>query len=182
MFSEEQIIRGCKKNERKAQRLLYDRYAPKMLGVCMRYAQNRHEAEDILQEGFIKIFLRIKQFENKGSFEGWIKKIIVNTAISNFRKNNRHYYHEEIDNISENNTRTYVPNYEFTKNELLQVIRELPEGYRIVFNLFAIEGYKHKEIAELLNINETTSKSQFSRAKKLIKKRLEKLSIAKTIA
>lgn len=182
MFSEEQIISGCKKNERKAQKMLYDRFAPIMLGVCIRYAQDRQEAEDILQEGFLKIFLGIRQFENKGSFEGWIKRIMVNTAISNYRKNLKHYYHDEIDNASNIDNSPFVPNYEFSKTELLQVIRELPEGYRLVFNLYAIEGYKHKEIADLLDISVTTSKSQFSRAKKMIKKRLEGISIAKTIA
>lgn len=182
MFTEEQIIEGCLKNDRNAQRVLYDRYAPLMLGICMRYAQDKAEAEDVLQEGFVKVFLRIKQYKKKGSFEGWLKRIIINTAISNYRKNLKHYYHSELGDVSEGYYKTKFPNSDFTKDELLAVIRELPKGYRIVFNLYAIEGYKHKEIADMLDIDTTTSKSQYSRARKLLQKKLKELSKEKKLA
>ncbi len=181
MFSEEQIIRACKKNDKKAQKMLYNRFAPIMLGICMRYALSRPEAEDIMQEGFLKIFLKIKQYQGTGSFEGWMRKIIINTAISNYRKNLKHYYQDDLDNVSDINS--YTVSYgEFTKDELLKVIRELSSGYRIIFNMFAIEGYKHKEIAKMLNIDVATSKSQYSRAKKIIRKNLINLSVERTIA
>ncbi|GAB4281305.1 MAG: sigma-70 family RNA polymerase sigma factor [Marinilabiliales bacterium] len=182
MFSEEQIIEGCRKNDRKAQKVLYDRYASLFLGICLRYAQSRQEAEDILQDGFVKIFFRIKQFKGQGSFEGWMKRIIINTAISNYRSNLKHYYKQDIQEVPDSSHNINVPDCDFTKEELLEVIQELSPGYRIVFNLFAIEGYKHKEIAKMLNIDITTSKSQYSRAKKILQKKLQLISAEKTIA
>ena len=181
MVNLEQIVADCQKFDKKAQRLLYDEYAPLMLGICTRYAKDRQEAEDILQEGFLKIFSKIDQYNGVGSFEGWMKRIMVNTSITNYRKNLKRYYQEEIEDYKESQ-HTSENNSDFTKDELLNAIRTLPKGYQMVFNLFAIEGYKHKEIAEMLDIEETTSKSQFSRARKLLQTRLLELSKETVVA
>ena len=175
MQNHAQIIARCRKKDKKAQKKLYNTYAPLFLGMCMRYSRDRSEAEDILQEAFVKIFLNIESFDGKGSFEGWMKRIVVNTAITFYNQNQKHYHHQEIEQVS-----TYDDNEvfgtEYTQEELLYVINQLPDGYRMVFNLFAIEGYMHKEIAEMLSIDVNTSKSQFSRAKKLIREKLKLLS------
>lgn len=164
--------------DRKAQKLLYDKYSSLFLGICMRYANSRDEAEDILQDGFVKIFMNIKQYRGEGSFEGWMKRVLINTAISNYRSNLKYYYHADIDEIKKTEIdESSVDNSEFSKEELLKVINSLPEGFKIVFNLYAIEGYKHKEIGEMLDIDIGTSKSQYSRAKALIQKKL--LDLAK---
>lgn len=181
MVNLEQIIADCRKSNKKAQRLLYNEYAPLMLGICMRYAKDKQEAEDILQDGFLKIFLKINQYQGEGSFEGWMKRIIINTSITNYRKNLKRYYQEEIEDYKEYK-HTSENNSDFTKEELLNAIRSLPKGYQMVFNLFAIEGYKHKEIAEMLDIEETTSKSQFFRAKKLLQSKLIELSKEAVVA
>lgn len=180
MLSLEELIIGCQKSNRKAQKELYDRYAPVLLGVCTRYAKESSEAEDVLQEGFIKIFEKIKLFNGEGSFEGWMRKLMVNTAISNYRKNLKRYYKVDIDEPQVQGLTSDWTSLEYTQDELMQIIGSLPDGYRMVFNLYAIEGYKHKEIGDLLDIDETTSKSQYSRAKKQIQKKLTELSKIKT--
>jgi RNA polymerase sigma factor (sigma-70 family) len=176
MMSDQQIINGCAKHERKAQQLLYDKYSRFLLGICMRYVSDKAEAEDILQDSFLKIFFNIHDFSGIGSFTGWLRKITVNTAITHYHKNLKFRYHVDIDE--------YVPveagvmGFEedlFTSDELFKVLNELPAGYRMVFNLYAVEGYKHKEIAEMLKIDTNTSKSQYSRAKAVIRDKLEKL-------
>ncbi|MCX7861893.1 MAG: RNA polymerase sigma factor [Bacteroidales bacterium] len=172
MYNEKEIIEGCKKQNRKAQKMLYERYSSKFLGICMRYAKDRQEAEDILQDAFLKIFERIDQFNYSGAFEGWMRRIIVNTAISNYRKNLKHYHHYDIDEIKEYEEDINTEELEFTLEEMLKVIQSLSPGYRMVFNLYAIEGYAHKEIAEMLGIDIATSKSQYSRARKIIQYRL----------
>jgi RNA polymerase sigma-70 factor (ECF subfamily) len=169
------IIDRCIRKDKTAQKMLYNLYASTLLGICFRYARDRTEAEDILQDGFVKIFTHIEKFEGKGSFEGWMKRIIVNTAITHYHQNLKHYYHQDFDEISETKTLNNT-NADFTQAELLQVINELPSGFRIIFNMYVVEGYKHKEIAQMLDIDIGTSKSQFSRAKRLIRKRLLELS------
>jgi RNA polymerase sigma-70 factor (ECF subfamily) len=181
MQSEQQIIEGCLKNSRKAQKLLYDKYASKFLGMCMRYAKDRLEAEDILQEGFLKIFGRIAQFSGLGSFEGWMKRIVVNTAITNYRQNLKHYYKQHIDEVNETDIDAPFSDSEYSLEELLKVIQALPPGYRMVFNMFAIEGFQHKEIAEMMGIDVTTSKSQYSRARKLLREKLAELKKEKRV-
>ncbi len=181
MHSEQQIIEGCLKNSRKAQKMLYDKYASKFLGMCMRYAKDRLEAEDILQEGFLKIFGRIGQFSGLGSFEGWMKRIIVNTAITNYRQNLKHYYKQHIDEVNETDIDAPFADSEYSLEELLKVIQALPPGYRMVFNMFAIEGFQHKEIAEMMGIDVTTSKSQYSRARKLLREKLAELKKEKRV-
>ena len=177
MISEEKLIEKCRNNDRAAQKRLYNSYAPIMLGICMRYVYERSEAEDILQEGFLKIFTKIGEFEGRGSFEGWMKRIFVNTAITHYHKNSKHNkYHYDIDDVQiPKNEKPAYGESEFTKEELFKIIHSLPEGYKVVFNLYALEGYKHKEIAEMLKIDINTSKSQYSRAKKLIRRKLEAL-------
>lgn len=176
MMSDGQLIEGCARHDRKAQQELYNRYSGFLLGVCMRYATDKAEAEDILQESFLKIFFNIKDFSGTGSFIGWLRKIAVNTAITHYHKHLKFRYHIEIEEFI--SVETGVSSFEedlFTSDELYKVLNELPAGYRMVFNLYAVEGYKHKEIAEMLGIDTNTSKSQYSRAKGVIREKLEKL-------
>jgi RNA polymerase sigma factor (sigma-70 family) len=176
MRSDQQIIEGCARHNRKAQQVLYDQYSRLLLGICLRYATDKAEAEDILQESFLKIFLNIKDFSGTGSFIGWLRKVTVNTAITHYHKNLKYRYHVEIEEYV--SVETGVTSFEedfFTSEDLYMVLNELPAGYRMVFNLYAIEGYKHKEIAEILDIDMNTSKSQYSRAKAVLRDKLEKL-------
>ena len=175
-MSDQQIIDGCARHERKAQKILYEKYSRLLMGVCMRYAIDKAEAEDILQDSFLKIFYGIKDFSGSGSFIGWMRKVAVNTAITFYHKNLKYRYHSEIEEYV--SVETGVTSFEedfYTSDELYKVLNELPAGYRMVFNLYAVEGYKHKEIAEMLGIDTNTSKSQYSRAKAVLRDKLEKL-------
>ena len=177
MFTEKEIIDGCIKNDRKMQKVLYERYASKLYAICMRYVKDKAEADDILQEGFLKVFTKIEQFSQEHSFEGWIKRIVINTAITHYNQNLKHYYQKELDEIKESEIEhVSIFESEFSNEELLGIIHELADGYRVVFNLFAIEGFKHKEIADILGIDVATSKSQFHRARKIIQEKLLELS------
>lgn len=175
-MTELDLVNRLKKKDKKAQKYLYDKYSALFYSMCIRYATNNDEAKDILQEGFVKIFRYIKQFSGKGSFEGWMKKIIVNNAINYYHKFLKYRYHDDInesyDIESDDN---FYNESTFTYDELLQIINDLPIGYRTIFNMYAIEGYKHKEISEMLNISENTSKSQYHRAKKILQERLAKI-------
>jgi RNA polymerase sigma-70 factor (ECF subfamily) len=176
MMSDQQIIEGCAKHERKAQQMLYDRYSRFLLGVCLRYVADKAEAEDILQDSFLKIFFNIDEYSGTGSFTGWLRKVAVNTAITHYHKNLKHRYHLEIEEYV--SVETGVSSFEddfFTSDELYRVLNELPAGYRMVFNLYAVEGYRHKEIAEMLGIDINTSKSQYSRARAVIREKLDRL-------
>jgi RNA polymerase sigma-70 factor (ECF subfamily) len=167
-MTEEAILQGCLKNEAAAQRELYNRYSPKMLAVCYRFAHNREDAEDMLQEGFIKVFSQMHTFLNKGAFEGWIRRIIVHTCINNLKKNKR--FNESLDIVHAHGVQVReesVPSIVQAK-QIVECIRILPIGYRTVLNLYAIEGYSHKEIAEMLDIEESTSRSQYTRAKHML--------------
>ena len=172
MVPEKNIIEGCIAGDRYMQKLLYQKFASKMLGICMRYCKSKDEAEDVLQDSFIKIFKNITTFKEAGSFEGWIKRIVVNTALNNYRSNFKRYFQTEIDEIHETSQMQHIANDSLSEKELLKMIKELPEGYRMVFNLYAIEGYTHKEIGEMLEISENTSKSQLSRARVYLQKKL----------
>ena len=173
---DQQIIELCAKHDRKAQQVLYDKYSRLLLGVCLRYATDKAEAEDILQDSFLKIFFSIKDFTGSGSFIGWLRKVAVNTAITHYHKNLKYRYHVDIDEYVtiEAGVMSFEEDF-FTSDELYKVLNELPTGYRMVFNLYAVEGYKHKEIAEMLGIDTNTSKSQYSRAKAVIRDKLENL-------
>jgi len=175
-MSELQIIEGCARHERKAQKVLYEKYSRLLMGICMRYASNKAEAEDILQDSFLKIFFRITDYSGTGSFVGWLRKVVVNTAITNYHVNLKYRYHVEIEEYVsvESGSAGFDEDF-FTADELYKVLNELPRGYRMIFNLYAVEGYKHKEIAEMMGIDTNTSKSQYSRAKAVIRDKLEKL-------
>ncbi|MDD5569951.1 MAG: sigma-70 family RNA polymerase sigma factor [Bacteroidales bacterium] len=173
-LEESVLIEGCKAGKRSFETELFNKYASAMLGICMRYARNKDEAEDIAQEGFVKVFLKIKEFRHEGSFEGWMKKIMVNTALNYHRNNLKHFFHKDIDEI-EDRYETEEENYEevnLREKELIEIIQSLPEGYRVVFNLYVFEEYGHKEIAESLGITESTSKSQLFKARRYLKKKV----------
>ena len=176
-MTEEAILQGCLKNEASAQRELYNRYSPKMLAVCYRFAHNREDAEDMLQEGFIKVFSQIHTFLNKGAFEGWIRRIIVHTCINNLKKNKK--FNESVDLIHATAMQVReesVPSIVQAK-QVVECIRILPIGYRTVLNLYAIEGYSHREIGNMLDIEESTSRSQYTRAKQMLEDILIKKKI-----
>jgi len=164
-----QIIDACIKEDRIAQRILYDTYSKKMLGVCIRYATDTMEAEDILQEGFIKVFNNISQYTHKGSLEGWIRRIMVNTALNKIRNKKIIEYTDELNNDIEYHT-TEGPIEKMNHNQLLKLIDKLPIGYKTVFNLYAIDGFSHKEIAKKLNHKESTTRAQYHKSKEYLKK------------
>ena len=176
-MTEEAILKGCLNNEAAAQRELYNRYSAKMLAVCYRYAHNREDAEDMLQEGFIKVFLQMHTFENRGAFEGWVRRIIVHTCINILKKNKK--FNESVDIIHATGAMVReesVPSIVQAK-QIVECIRMLPIGYRTVLNLYAIEGYSHREIGIMLDIEESTSRSQYTRAKAM----LEEILVRKKI-
>lgn len=175
-MTEDLLIAGCLNNSPVAQRELYNRYSPKMLSVCYRFAHNREDAEDMLQEGFIKVFTQIHTFQNKGAFEGWIRRIIVHTCINVLKRNKRFNEAVDIEQAAEAHVRESIPAILQAK-QVVECIRLLPVGYRTVLNLYAIEGYSHKEIGEILEIEESTSRSQYTRAKNM----LEQILIKKRI-
>lgn len=166
------LVQGCKDGDPNSQRALFEQFYGMLLGICLRYATDRDEAKDILQEGYVKIFNNIKHFQFTGSFEGWMKRIMINTAIDQYRKNQNEPYWHDIDASQELGTAEEALQ-NLNQEDLLKVVQALPEGYRMVFNLYVIEGYNHQEIAEMLTINEGTSKSQLAKAKKMLQKKLE---------
>lgn len=176
-MTEEYIIAGCLQNESAAQRELYNRFSPKMLSVCYRFAQSREDAEDMLQEGFIKVFTQIHTFQNKGAFEGWIRRIIVHTCINFLKKYKKFSDSVDIDQaITAHVKEETIPSIMQAK-QVTECIRHLPIGYRTVLNLYAIEGYSHREIATMLDIEESTSRSQYTRAKSMLENILVKKNI-----
>lgn len=177
-YSEAELVDGCKRGSRVHQQALYDQYHRLMYGVCLRYADGGEDARDILQEGFIKVFKHIASFAGKGSFEGWIRRIMVHTSIEHYRRNSRYFMvdieearqvHFDADTLAS-----------MSREEIMGIVRDLPAGYRTVFNLYVIEGYSHQEIGEMLNISVGTSKSQLSRAKKLLQDKLNALNMRAT--
>jgi len=166
-IAENDLIKGCLDGDRRMQEELYNRFAAKMYGVSLRYASNAEEAQDILQEGFVKIFRKLETYRGDGSFEGWIRRIFVNTAIEHFR---RRVYQQPI---TEHHEKSVEGNYlsvldDMAEKDILALVQELSPGYRTVFNLYVVEGYTHREIGEMLGISEGTSKSQLSRAKVIL--------------
>lgn len=170
-----ELLKLCLVSDRKAQFQFYDKYAPKLFGICMRYAKNTTDAEDILQEGFIKIFKYLSDFRGEGSLEGWMRRIIVTTALNFYKRKN--LLNKDID---PDDVKIALPSdheilAKMTQEEILKLVQELPTGYRTVFNLNTIEGYSHKEIGEMMNISVNTSKSQLSRAKSSLQHKIIKL-------
>ena len=174
MLGEQELIDGCRKGDRASQKALYDRYCRKMMVVCLRYSKSSAEAEDILQEAFVKVFQAIKDFRQESKLETWITRIMVNTALNAQRKKLYLFPMVDVTEIVLPDEEMSISGIHFT--QLLEIIQSLPQGCQIVFNLFAIEGYSHKEIAESLGISEGTSKSQFARAKSLLQAKLVKES------
>jgi RNA polymerase sigma factor (sigma-70 family) len=168
---EQDLIKGCLRRDRVSQQQLFDLYSSKMYAICYRYVKNPMEAEDILVTAFTKIFERINQFKGDGSFEGWIRRVMVNEALTFLRKSRNMYLETDLEQADRE------PNYDqlsdhLEAEDLMRMIQELPAGYRLVFNMYAIDGYSHKEIAEQLGISENTSKSQLSRARTYLQKLL----------
>lgn len=168
--SEKHLIRQAKAGKRPAQRQLYERYSPKMLGVCRQYIRDLHFAEDVMVSAFVRVFKNLSQFQDKGSFEGWIRKIMVNECISYLRKQQFVVFDDEV--VDAHSTDLSVTETQYDADYLQSLIDELPEGYRMVFLLYAVEGYKHPEIAETLGISEGTSKSQLFKARKVLQENL----------
>lgn len=176
-MTEELMLAGCVQNHASSQEALYRRFSPRMLGVCYRFAKNREDAEDMLQEGFIKVFTQIHQYRNEGALEGWVRRIVVHTCINILKKNKK--FSDSVDisfakglQITEENIPSLVQ-----AKQVVECIRLLPIGYRTVLNLYAIEGYSHKEISDVLDIEESTSRSQYTRAKTMLEDILLKKKI-----
>ncbi|HQV40091.1 MAG TPA: RNA polymerase sigma factor [Flavobacteriales bacterium] len=173
-LSEYELARGCQREERSAQEALYARFARRMFVVCLRYARHRPEAEDLLQEGFVRVFDKLGGFRMEGSLEGWIRRIMVHTCINHVRKKSVRNEVLGTDHLQERSVAP-VAMANLGQEELMTMVQELPPGYRAVFNLYAIEGYDHAEIAELMAFGESTSRSQLAKARQMLQRRLEEL-------
>ena len=175
-MTDEELIRGCVKEDESSQREIFQKYAGKMLAVCQRYARNSMDAEDIVQDSFIKVFDKIHQFKSEGSFEGWIRKIVVNTALKKYTVIR---YEKEVSGYEvkerDESTMEATAYSQITEKELMSLINNLPDGYRLVFNLYVIEGYQHEEIAEMLKIQPGTSRSQLVKARNMLKNQIIKM-------
>ncbi|HUS01060.1 MAG TPA: RNA polymerase sigma factor [Chitinophagaceae bacterium] len=174
-MTDDELIKGCIKEDGSCQRELFRRYAGKMLGVCQRYARSSADAEDIVQDAFIKVFEKIHQFKSEGSFEGWIRKIVVNTALKKYTviRYDKEVSGYEITDRNESFTEASAYAH-LNEKELLGMINNLPDGYRLIFNLYVIEGYQHEEIAQMLKIQPGTSRSQLVKARNMLKERILK--------
>jgi RNA polymerase sigma factor (sigma-70 family) len=167
-LTESRLIENCINGNRKSQKDLYDMYAPKMFAICLRYTKNQMDAEDTLQEGFVKLYNNLHRFRGEGSFDGWVRRIFVNTAIEHIRKKNLNITSGEgLENSIADRHKSALDN--LYEKDIIKSSMDLSEGYRTVFNLYAVEGFSHKEIANRLGITESTSKSQFSRAKAILR-------------
>jgi RNA polymerase sigma factor (sigma-70 family) len=170
--TENDLINGSIAGDRRIQEMLYQRFAPKMYAVCLRYSNNSDDAQDLLQEGFIKVFRNLEKFRKEGSFEGWIRRVFVNTAIEHYRRK------VNLNTISEKEERTIEDGAwnvldQMAAKDIIELVQELSPGYRSVFNMYVIEGYSHKEIGDMLEISEGTSKSQLARAKAILQKKVQ---------
>jgi RNA polymerase sigma factor, sigma-70 family len=175
-MNELQLIAGCKEQKREAQKMLYETYARKMYSICLRYSSDADAAQDLLQDGFMKIFAHIGSFQDKGSFEGWLKRIFINLALENLRKRKSIIQTSDdvqaLPDVVDDSTEDEQM-YKISETELLNMVQDLPRGYSTVFNLYAIEDYSHKEIAEMLGISEGTSRSQYVRARQILQERVK---------
>lgn len=174
-YALEDIVKGCQAGEREFQELLYNTSSSKMLGICTRYAKDNFEAEDMMQTGFIKVFKKINDYRGEGSFEGWMRRIMVHTSIEFYRKNLRSLHMVNIDETHEQAASSNFDMSSLNVKDLMRLIQNLSTGYRMVFNMYAIEGYSHKEIGEQLGITEGASKSQLSRARAILREQVLKL-------
>ena len=172
-----QLLKDCLKLKPEAQRRLYDHFAPSMLGVCFRYTKSISDAEDVLQEGFVKVFKHLKQYKSDGELGSWIRKIMVNTALNYLKSNRKYQYDLSFDEMPLHLVSTDNPEVTLQTKELAELIRQLPTGFQTIFNLHAVEGYTHVEIASMLGISDGTSRSQYARARSLLIEWIEKFSI-----
>ena len=169
--TEKNLLALCREGDRHACKQLFDRHSRKMMALCYRFARDRNEAEDILQEGFIRVFTKLHLFNGNGSFESWMKRVIVNTALKYRERHIVRHNYTEIENVHVfDKTPSIIE--EISKDEILELIQELPDGYRTVFNLYVLEGYSHKDIGKMLNIGESTSRSQLVKARTILKQKL----------
>ncbi|MDX5420417.1 MAG: RNA polymerase sigma factor [Hymenobacteraceae bacterium] len=177
MYTEEEIIAGCLQEKPSFQEKLYQLYAGRMMAVCVRYTRSRFEAEDIFHEAFVKVFQNLKNYQG-GSFEGWVRRIFVNTAINHYHKNRKYLDQLDYSTVEESTPAADDIISMISGKELLALINQMPEGYRLIFNMYVVEGFNHREIADMLKIAEGTSKSQLAKAKSHLKKMFQKLSIS----
>jgi RNA polymerase sigma-70 factor (ECF subfamily) len=173
-MSEKQLIAGCLKGDRKCQKELYDLYSRKMMGVCLRYAGDRETARDLLQDGFIRVFTSLDTYTGAGSLDGWVRTVFVNGALEYLRKRDILRNSTDIESMNEVLADEDSAVSKISAGELMEVVQSLPDGFKAVFNLYAIEGYSHKEIAERLHITESTSRSQYVRARKWLQERIDR--------
>ena len=169
------LIESCIKGDRSAQKVIYDRLAPRMFPVCIRYVGDRELAQDILQDGFVTLFTRLDTYKGEGSFEGWARKIFVTTALMELRKKDALKMSEDLEVVRGMKTETTTQLQNIGYKDLMSVITQLPPGFRTVFNMYAIEGYSHKEIGEILGISETTSRTQLSRARIWLQNKIKEI-------
>lgn len=188
-MSDKGLADRCKAGDRAAMRTLYERYYSPMLGVCLRYAANYADAEDYVQDGFIKVFSDIHSYKGKGSLEGWIRRVIINSVLMKLRKARKEFSQDDMETavdeavgepMSDEEEQKDIDVLDFSQDEAVEIIQTLPEGFRKVLNLYVIDGFKHREIAKMLNISVGTSKSQLNRARKLMKQKLIEYSKTKT--
>lgn len=172
-LNEQDLIQACVQGNERAQRQLYEKHSRVMFGICLRYSNSYEEAKDILQDGFVKVFTKMGQFGFQGSFEGWMKRIFVNTALEYYRSQKNHMFQEDVEEASGIAHNDYTLD-KMGQKEILALIQAMPVGYRNVLNLYIVEGYSHAEIADMLGINEGTSKSQLSRARVILQQAIRK--------
>jgi len=173
------LANKCVEGDQLAQRKLFEKYAPKMMGVCLRYTKDVEQAEDVMQDGFVKVFTKLDKYSGEGSLEGWVRRIMVNTALDHIRRNTKFNANISMDDVEYKVESDSDALGSLMEEDLLKLIQEMPDGYRTVFNMFAIEGYSHKEIGEQLGVSENTSKSQYSRAKAYLRIKVEELEIGR---
>ncbi len=178
-MDETTLANKCIEGDQRAQRKLFEMYAPKMMGVCLRYMKDHAQAEDVLQDGFVKVFTKLEKYSGDGSLEGWVRRIMVNTALDQLRKTNKFQANVSMDDVSYKVESGDDALASLIEEDLLKLIQEMPTGYKTVFNMFAIEGFSHKEIGEKLGVSENTSKSQYSRAKAYLRIKVEELEIGR---
>jgi RNA polymerase sigma factor (sigma-70 family) len=176
MLTDAELIKGCQEGKNNVQQQLYQRFAGTMFGVCLRYFDSREEAEDALQEGFIRVFLNIKTFRSEGSLEGWVRRIIINTALNQIRNNQKYQHHADLEEIGNVASEEADMISKITHEDMLKLLLQLPPGYRMVFNLYEIEGFSHKEIADRLEISVSTSKTQLLKARKVLQRKMTELN------
>lgn len=174
-----ELLTLCKKGDARAQQALYSAFKSTVMGLCRRYTRNREEAEDVFQETFIRVFRSIEQLNEVEKLEPWIKRIAVNAAVTYYHRNKRHYYHADYLDVDSQNEDYEMILSGLSDTVLVEVVNQLPDGYRMVFNMYVVEGYSHAEVGELLNISEATSRSQLNRARHVLQERLKALGIIK---